>query len=97
MTQYPEAYLARELGICYSAMALITDYDTGVEGDDGVAPVRMDDVFAMLQANVDRTRAVLFRAIPAIPPAGAATCACASALDEGPLRGTPLRGSGSHS
>src|SRR3954454_7867782 len=33
MTQYPEAYLARELGICYAAIALITDYDTGVEGE----------------------------------------------------------------
>jgi 5'-methylthioadenosine phosphorylase len=86
MTQYPEAYLARELGLCYSAMALVTDYDTGVEGDDGVPPVRMDDVFAVLQANVERTRAVLRRAIPAIPDAAAATCACASAIDEGPLR-----------
>jgi 5'-methylthioadenosine phosphorylase len=35
MTQYPEAYLARELGICYAAIALITDYDTGVEGPGG--------------------------------------------------------------
>ena len=32
MTQYPEAYLARELGICYVSIALITDYDVGVEG-----------------------------------------------------------------
>jgi 5'-methylthioadenosine phosphorylase len=35
MTQYPEAYLARELGICYAAITLITDYDTGVEGPGG--------------------------------------------------------------
>ena len=38
MTQYPEAYLARELGICYAAIALITDYDTGVEARRGVSP-----------------------------------------------------------
>jgi 5'-methylthioadenosine phosphorylase len=83
MTQYPEAYLARELGICYTALALVTDYDTGV---DGVPPVRMEDVFAMLSANVDQTRSVLFRAIPRIPAAADATCACAAAVDEGPLR-----------
>ena len=39
MTQYPEAYLARELGMHYAGIALVTDYDTGVEHDAGVAPV----------------------------------------------------------
>ena len=37
MTQYPEAYLARELGMHYAGIALVTDYDTGVEHDPGVA------------------------------------------------------------
>lgn len=32
MTQYPECYFARELGICYAACAAITDYDPGVGG-----------------------------------------------------------------
>jgi 5'-methylthioadenosine phosphorylase len=95
MTQYPEAYLARELGICYCGIALVTDHDTGVEGgvpgvggnEGGVGEaVRMDDVFAVLRANVDRTRALLFRAIPAIPSAPEAKCACASAIEQGPLR-----------
>ena len=39
MTQYPEAYLARELGMHYAGIALVTDYDTGVEDDPGVEPV----------------------------------------------------------
>ena len=30
MTQHPEAYLARELGICYATLALVTDYDSGL-------------------------------------------------------------------
>ena len=68
MTQYPEAYLARELGMCYSGIALVTDYDTGLEGVDGIEPVTMEAVFAMLAANVERTRRLLFAAIPAIPP-----------------------------
>jgi 5'-methylthioadenosine phosphorylase len=67
MTQYPEAYLARELGMCYCGVALITDYDTGVEGVEGIGPVTMDEVFAVLAANVSRTRDLLSAAIPAIP------------------------------
>ena len=30
MTPYPEAALARGLGLCFGGLALITDYDTGV-------------------------------------------------------------------
>lgn len=83
MTQYPEAYLARELGLCYAGVALITDYDTGLEGVDGIEPVTIDVVFEVLARNVDRTRALLFSAIPrltASPP-----CSCAAALSSGPL------------
>ena len=35
MTGYPEGWLARELGLCYANVSLITDYDVGVPGDDG--------------------------------------------------------------
>ena len=83
MTQYPEAYLARELGLCYAALALVTDYDTGLEGEDGIAPVTMDKVFAVLADNVDRTRALLFDAIPGLTREPA--CPCADALSSGPL------------
>jgi 5'-methylthioadenosine phosphorylase len=77
MTQYPEALLARELGICYAGLALVTDYDTGVEGVDDVESVTMDAVFAVLQANVERTRDVLRIAIPRI--AGLPRqCACSA-------------------
>ena len=80
MTQYPEAYLARELGLCYAGLALVTDYDTGVEGDEaaadaGTQPVTMEAVLAVLADNVQRTRRLLFDAIPAIPAGFACTCA----------------------
>jgi 5'-methylthioadenosine phosphorylase len=67
MTQYPEAYLARELGMCYSGVALVTDYDTGLEGVEGIEPVTMDAVLVVLAANVERTRRLLLAAIPAVP------------------------------
>jgi 5'-methylthioadenosine phosphorylase len=76
MTQYPEAYLARELGLCYAGLALVTDRDVGVAGDPDGAPVTMEAALAVLAANVDHTRTLLEAAIPAIPEA--AGCACSA-------------------
>jgi 5'-methylthioadenosine phosphorylase len=78
MTQYPEAYLARELGICYATTALVTDFDAGLEGVAGVEPVTMDEVLRVFDANLDRVRAVLFRALPEVPETR--SCACAEGL-----------------
>lgn len=83
MTQHPEAYLARELGICYAGIALVTDYDTGVEGEPGIGPVTMEEVFAFLATNVERVRSVLFDLIPQV--AEVRSCACADA--RGPVPG----------
>jgi 5'-methylthioadenosine phosphorylase len=80
MTQYPEAYLARELGLCYATIALVTDYDTGVEDDPSVGPVSHAEVFEVMAANVARLREVLFRAIGEVPAARAA-CGCAAATN----------------
>jgi 5'-methylthioadenosine phosphorylase len=67
MTQMPEAVLATELEIPYAAIALITDYDVGLEGQPGIEPVTMDEVFAMLDRNAELVRKVLFRAIELLP------------------------------
>jgi 5'-methylthioadenosine phosphorylase len=74
MTQYPEAYLARELGLCYAGLALVTDYDAGTEADPGWAPVTMQAVLAVLTANIDRARRVLAALMPALD--GLAACVC---------------------
>ncbi len=60
MTGCPEAVLAAELGIRYASIALVTDHDAGV---DGVAPVTMDAVFAVMSSNVARVRDVITGAI----------------------------------
>lgn len=49
MTGYPEAVLARELEMCYAAIALVTDLDAGVEAGAGVRAV---DVFAEFERNM---------------------------------------------
>jgi len=74
MTQYPEAALARELGLCYASIALITDYDTGVEGEDGVQPVTQEEIFAFFDANLEKVRGLLFDAIERIPAAAGCSC-----------------------
>jgi 5'-methylthioadenosine phosphorylase len=63
MTQYPEAALAREAGLPYAGLALVTDYDAGLDGDPSVDPVSQERVFEMFEANLDRLRAVLTHAI----------------------------------
>ena len=60
MTGYPEAVLAAELGIRYASVALVTDYDAGV---DGHAPVTMDAVLAVMRANVATVRDLIVDAI----------------------------------
>lgn len=49
MTGYPESVLARELEMCYAAIALVTDLDAGIEAGAGVKAV---DVFAEFERNI---------------------------------------------
>jgi 5'-methylthioadenosine phosphorylase len=68
MTQYPEAWLARELELCYAGVMLVTDYDVGLESMPEAAPVSVDMAFQVFRRNLDRLRALLFRAVPKIGP-----------------------------
>jgi 5'-methylthioadenosine phosphorylase len=61
MTQYPEAVLARELGLAYAAIGLITDHDAGIH-DPGVEPVTQEVVFAEFERHLPRLREALLRA-----------------------------------
>ncbi|MEZ5203600.1 MAG: hypothetical protein R2701_04205 [Acidimicrobiales bacterium] len=67
MTQHPEAALCREAGLRYAAIALITDYDAGLIGED-LPPVTQEEVFAFFEANLETVRRVLFRALAADLP-----------------------------
>ena len=60
MTGYPEAVLAAELGMRYVSVALVTDYDAGVDGHE---PVTMERVFAVMRANVARVRDLIVGAV----------------------------------
>jgi 5'-methylthioadenosine phosphorylase len=65
MTAYPECHLARELELCYATIAMVTDYDVGVEGHD---PVSAADVVRVFEENNARLRQLLLSVIPRIGP-----------------------------
>jgi 5'-methylthioadenosine phosphorylase len=65
MTQYPEAYLCRELGMAVVNISLITDYDAGViEGTEAVNALSVLEVFEL---NAARIRKVVLDMIGAFP------------------------------
>ncbi|OPX45211.1 S-methyl-5'-thioadenosine phosphorylase [Ruminiclostridium hungatei] len=76
MTQYPECYLARELGICYVNISLITDFDAGLEGDTRIKPVSEQEVFKVFNENNEKVKTLLFEMIRQIG-ANAGGFACA--------------------
>lgn len=80
MTQYPEGMLARELGICYVNIALITDYDAGLEDDPSIEPVSHDAVLKVFQENNHRLQDLLYKMIAAIPLERGSHCECADVL-----------------
>lgn len=75
MTQYPECYLAREQGICYANIALITDYDAGLEGRDDIAPVTHEAVLKVFEANNDKIKDMIFEIIKRTDPDDC-SCGC---------------------
>ena len=74
MTAYPECQLARELEVCYATIAMVTDYDVGVEGGEPASAGRVLEVF---RENNERLRELLFAAIPRIGPQPEDVCSTA--------------------
>ena len=77
MTSAPEASLARELALCYTSVALVTDLDAGLEHGEGVTHEEVLRVFA---ANIARVRDLLVDTL-AVLPGPEADCSCRHALD----------------
>jgi 5'-methylthioadenosine phosphorylase len=84
MSQYPEAWLCRELGMAVVNISLITDYDAGVlEGTEAVNAMSVLEVF---EQNASRIQAVVLDLIGRFP-ADLDALGAVSAL-------TPTRGDG---
>jgi 5'-methylthioadenosine phosphorylase len=78
MTAVPEAKLAREAGICYATLAMVTDFDVWRESGDEVT---LDMIIANMNYNTDLARKTLAVAVAAASSVSC-TCGCrkASAL-----------------
>ncbi|MCM9078279.1 S-methyl-5'-thioadenosine phosphorylase [Streptomyces spororaveus] len=76
MTGAPEAVLARELAVCYTSLALVTDLDAGLDADESVS---QDEVFKVFAANIERLREIVLKTVELLP--AERTCRCAQTLD----------------
>jgi 5'-methylthioadenosine phosphorylase len=74
MTAYPEVHLARELGMCYANVAMVTDHDAGAADE---RPVSAEIVRRVFAENNERLRELLLAAIPRIGPQPEDACATA--------------------
>lgn len=79
MTQYPEVALAREMGICYLGVGLVTDYDVGLEGREDIKPVSSDEISRVFNTNIDNVKKFIVGLVPKIPEKR--SCSCSKALD----------------
>lgn len=75
MTNVTEAKLAREAEICYTTLALVTDYDCWHQAEEDVT---VEAVVAILQKNVEMAKKVIRQCVSSIPEAR--RCPCADAL-----------------
>lgn len=69
MTLVPEVTLAREAGICYTTVGMVTDYDVWAE-----KPVTAEEVAETMKQNIKKVRELLSNVIPTIPKEK--TCKC---------------------
>ncbi len=75
MTLVPEVTLARERGLCYACLAMVTDFDVWAE-----TPVDAAGIVRTMRENAERMGRLLARLLPTL--AREPTCACAHALDD---------------
>ncbi len=76
MTNLQEAKLAREAEICYTTMALVTDYDCWHETEEAVS---VEQILGYLRANAEMAQKILKATISRVA-ARKRDCPCASAL-----------------
>jgi len=83
MTQYPEAALAREREMCYLNIALITDYDAGLEGMPEVKAVTAVEVARIFKENNERVKKLIAEIIKNLPEER--KCPCGEAMKHAKL------------
>lgn len=75
MTNATEAKLAREAELCYSTIALATDYDCWHHSEEAVT---VEAVLAVMKKNIETSKAMIREAVKMLP--SARSCSCGEAL-----------------
>jgi 5'-methylthioadenosine phosphorylase len=75
MTGYPEVILAKELGMCYLNVSLITDYDAGLDGREDVTPVTQDEVVKVFIEHNEKLKTLIGKIIERLPQERSCDCA----------------------
>ncbi|MGI6559647.1 MAG: S-methyl-5'-thioadenosine phosphorylase [Limnochordia bacterium] len=70
MTNVPEVVLARELGICYATVAVVTNYGAGI----APVPLSHDEVGSVMKSNAERLRRLLQLTLELVPPEEGRCC-----------------------
>ena len=78
MTQYPEAALARELAVCYTNISLITDFDAGLVGCDGIKAVDAKEVVDVFNKNISKVKELILEMVKNMPDER--VCECKNSL-----------------
>jgi 5'-methylthioadenosine phosphorylase len=73
--------LAREMALCYTTLALVTDLDAGVEAGTGVTHAEVLEQFA---ANLPRLQDLLVETVKRLPAEQATDCDCGHTYDDVP-------------
>ncbi len=75
MTQYPECYFAREFGLCYGAIASVTDYDVGIHSAISLQSESIEVVLAIFRHNTATTVSLLERLAGSYKEIASCNCA----------------------
>ncbi len=75
MTNVPEVTLAREAGICYATVALVTNFAAGISPE----PLTHEEVVEVMQQNMENIRELIMRALEILP--AERNCRCGHAMN----------------
>ena len=78
MTQYPESVFARELGLCYVAVAIVTDYAINLQSPPDIRETTHEEVVNKFAVSVGNVTHLLEELVPQIPDER--NCPCSTAL-----------------
>lgn len=74
MTSIPETVLAKEIGMCYACVSMVTNFCAGMSG----APLTHQEVLDEMARNVHTLRSLFFAAIRSMPTGEACGCKTAA-------------------